>query len=90
MSIERLQRTAKKLQWHIDYLLAAPGVRITKVVRSGREECELNQGSPGEVVVPGFGASDCKSGCGAHLKCMGKLRQTARVGDACAAVSRDH
>ena len=71
MSIGRLQRADKKLRWHIDYLLAARGVRITKIVRSRREECELNQGSRGEVVVPGFGASDCKAGCGAHLKFVG-------------------
>jgi Uri superfamily endonuclease len=47
-------------------------VRITKVLRSRRNECRLNQGSPGEVLVPGFGASDCKSGCRAHLKYCGR------------------
>ena len=69
--IARHQRADKKLRWHIDYLLAAPGVRILKVVRSWRDECRLNQGSPGEIAVPGFGASDCKSGCGGHLKYVG-------------------
>ena len=70
--IARYQRADKKLRWHIDYLLAAPGVRITKIVRSRREECELNQESPGEVLVPGFGASDCRSACRAHLKYVGR------------------
>ena len=69
--IARHQRSDKKLRWHIDYLLAAPGVAITTVVRSGREECELNQASPGEIAVPGFGASDCRARCGAHLKYVG-------------------
>ena len=80
--IARHQRADKKLRGHIDYLLGAPGVRITKVVRSRRNECRLNQGSPGEVLVPGFGASDCQSGCGGHLKYVGRKRRTGRLGDA--------
>ena len=31
--------TEKRLRWHIDYLLAAPGVRIVKIVPSRRDEC---------------------------------------------------
>lgn len=58
----------KKLHWHIDYLLAAPGVRVVDVKRSTRPECALNRAIGGEVVVPGFGASDCRAGCGSHLK----------------------
>ena len=80
--IARHRRADKKLRWHIDYLLAAPGVRITKVVRSEREECELNRALLGKVLVPGFGASDCRSGCGAHLKYLGRGRRTGRLGDA--------
>jgi Uri superfamily endonuclease len=40
-------------------------------VRSRREECRLNQASGGQVLVRGFGASDCRAGCGAHLKYRG-------------------
>ena len=47
------------------------GIRITRVIRSARDECELNQASSGVVVARGFGASDCRSGCGAHLKYLG-------------------
>ena len=69
--IARHLRAAKTLRWHVDYLVAAPGVRVTRVLRSTRDECRLNQASRGTVLVPGFGASDCRSGCGAHLKYLG-------------------
>jgi Uri superfamily endonuclease len=69
--LARHVRAVKALRWHIDYLLAAPGVRITRIVRSRREECRLNQASGGQVLVPGFGSSDCRAGCGAHLKYRG-------------------
>ena len=69
--VARHLRAEKTLCWHIDHLLAAPGVRVTGVLRSARGECALNRASPGAVVVPGFGASDCTAGCGAHLKYLG-------------------
>lgn len=69
--VARHLRAEKTLRWHVDYLLAAPGVHVTKVVRSARDECVLNQASRGSVPVPGFGASDCVAGCGAHLKFIG-------------------
>jgi Uri superfamily endonuclease len=69
--ISRHLRSEKAMRWHVDYLLGIPGVKVTKVVRSRRSECCLNQASPGNVLIPGFGASDCKSGCGAHLKYLG-------------------
>ena len=62
-----LSRT-KRLRWHVDYLLADPDVRIVRVRRSGLGECALNQRTGGRIVVPGFGASDCRAGCGSHLK----------------------
>jgi Uri superfamily endonuclease len=58
----------KRLHWHIDYLLAAPGVQITGVSTFDATECALNRRTPGEIVVEGFGSSDCASGCGSHLK----------------------
>jgi Uri superfamily endonuclease len=59
------------LRWHIDYLLAAPGVAIAEEVRSDADECTLNQATAGDIPAPGFGASDCKHGCGSHLKYLG-------------------
>ena len=62
---------AKKMHWHVDYLLAAPGVCVREVRRFSEAECLVNQRTTGEVVVPGFGASDCHAGCGSHLKRIG-------------------
>jgi Uri superfamily endonuclease len=58
----------KKLRWHIDYLLNSPGVRITDSWTSSLPECRLNQSTRGEIIVNGFGSSDCRNGCGSHLK----------------------
>lgn len=58
----------KKLKWHIDYLLAAAEARITEVIRHSVPECTVNQSTPGISLVPHFGASDCRAGCGSHLK----------------------
>lgn len=69
--IARHQRKAKPLRWHIDYLLAARGVRILRVVRSCRAECVLNQATAGQISIAGFGASDCRAGCGSHLRHLG-------------------
>jgi Uri superfamily endonuclease len=69
--IARHLRREKRLRWHIDYLLHAPGVSVTGVIRSGRAECALNRATPGRIAANGFGASDCRAGCGAHLKSLG-------------------
>lgn len=58
----------KKLRWHIDYLLAVHDVKVVDVSLSGEAECLLNQCTEGEVIVPGFGASDCRAHCSSHLK----------------------
>jgi Uri superfamily endonuclease len=68
--IARHLSAEKTLRWHVDFLLAAPGARVVKVTRSRLPECELNQRVSGEILVPGFGASDCRAGCGSHLKFM--------------------
>jgi Uri superfamily endonuclease len=70
--IARHLRREKTLRWHIDYLLTAPGVRIVDVHRSRRAECALNRVVGGSIPVPGFGASDCRSRCGSHLKYLGR------------------
>ncbi|SDI29119.1 GIY-YIG nuclease family protein [Propionivibrio dicarboxylicus] len=58
----------KTLRWHIDYLLAQPGVAVREVRRFAEPECALNQRQTGDILIPGFGASDCRAGCGSHLK----------------------
>jgi Uri superfamily endonuclease len=69
---------AKKPRWHIDYLLAHPAPQITGVTWSEKAECALNRNTPGEILIPGFGASDCRNGCGSHLKYLG-VSGTKRV-----------
>lgn len=66
--IARHLRADKPRRWHIDWLTTASGVTIERVVRSVRDECALNRATRGRVVVHGFGSSDCRAGCGAHLK----------------------
>jgi Uri superfamily endonuclease len=74
--IARHVRPEKRLRWHIDYLLAQPGVRLVRVRRSRLPECALNQRTRGTIPVPGFGASDCLAGCGSHLKYRGPSPRT--------------
>ena len=68
--VNRHLRKEKKLRWHIDYLLNAPTVEIVKVIISTISECELVAAGGGSILVPGFGASDCRSGCGSHLRIL--------------------
>ena len=72
--IARHLRKKKTLRWHIDWLLAAPGVKVVSVKRSSESECVLNQEVAGLILAPGFGASDCRSGCGSHLRFLGSGR----------------
>ncbi len=69
--IRRHLNRSKRLRWHIDYLLVRPEAEIVNVIRSTQPECALNTAIPGRVLVPGFGSSDCRSGCGSHLKYLG-------------------
>jgi len=63
----------KKLRWHIDYLLHSTDASVVNVELSTEDECCLNQSTRGKVLIPGFGASDCNSGCGSHLKYIANL-----------------
>lgn len=63
----------KTLRWHIDYLLTARDVQVTDVRLSSEPECQVNQRLAGEVIMPGFGASDCRAHCGSHLKWLGEV-----------------
>lgn len=62
----------KKLRWHIDYLLTAHAVKVADVTLSRDAECLLGRRAAGEIIAPGFGASDCRSHCGSHLKFLGE------------------
>jgi Uri superfamily endonuclease len=71
--IARHCRRDKKLHWHIDYLLAAAETRIIDIQRLAQPECFINQQQAGRTLIPGFGASDCRGGCGSHLKHLGNM-----------------
>ena len=65
------QKTGK-LHWHIDYLLVNPYVRLAgEAVLENGIECSIARQifrmKGVTVPVPGFGSSDCQSGCKAHL-----------------------
>jgi Uri superfamily endonuclease len=68
--VARHLRKQKKMRWHIDYLLRQG--RVVEVKKHGGDalsECELSRMVEGlrgsEIIVPGFGSSDCK--CSTHL-----------------------
>ena len=84
--IRRHLRPVKKAFWHIDYLLNHPSASIRAVVASGcsgRQECRvlkaLLASLGAEVPVQGFGASDCRSSCPAHLLFVGAHDPTEAV-----------
>lgn len=63
---------AGKIHWHIDRLLTHPQARwLDAILVENGVECALSQriaSMPGVTApVPGFGASDCRAGCSAHL-----------------------
>ena len=66
--IERHLSKKKKLHWHIDYLLLNKNVKVIDVNRSNKFECDLNKETEGEIIIHGFGSSDCEAGCKSHLK----------------------
>ena len=69
--IERHRSIVKRMHWHIDYLLTAPGVQVVGTRLFDEPECQINRNMPGEVLIPGFGSTDCQAGCGSHLKYLG-------------------
>ncbi len=69
--LSRHCRKHKPLRWHIDYLTSHPVSEVIDTQTFHSDECQLNQACPGTIPIPGFGASDCRSGCGAQLKYLG-------------------
>jgi Uri superfamily endonuclease len=70
--LKRHLRVDKRTHWHIDYLTpVARIVAIGSVYGVDRRECtwaHALQGLDGATTpVNGFGSSDCRSGCAAHL-----------------------
>jgi len=73
--LKRHLQSKKKRHWHIDWLLSGENFEILEIwiFRNHPEwECTVNQTleaqSGAKIPVPYFGASDCKSGCQAHLE----------------------
>ena len=70
--VNRHLRAGKRLHWHVDYVTAAAAVTaIGAVYGTERRECAWVQALaalPGVTIpVPGFGSSDCRASCPAHL-----------------------
>jgi Uri superfamily endonuclease/HEAT repeat protein len=71
--VGRHLRAEKSPHWHIDYLTAALPVEhvVAVVFDSARLECvwakRLLALTGASAPVPGFGSSDCRSGCPTHL-----------------------
>jgi Uri superfamily endonuclease len=76
--LSRHLRPGGKTHWHIDYLrkparLVEVCFEITGSLAAGEEkfECRWSQALAGVeeiyIPLPGFGASDCRLGCAAHL-----------------------
>jgi sugar fermentation stimulation protein A len=66
--LERHGKKSKPLRWHIDYLSTKAEMLGAMTMAGPRtRECELANDLAGmyELVIPRFGASDCR--CGGHL-----------------------
>lgn len=70
--LERHLKVDKKIFWHIDRLLNGSG-KVVKAVyaqAATKMECKVNQrisSLPQAKPIKGFGSSDCRCGCAAHL-----------------------
>jgi Uri superfamily endonuclease len=66
------QHKEGKLHWHIDYLLIHRHTELVReAVLENEIECTISKRISSmngvTVPVPGFGSSDCRAGCRAHL-----------------------
>ncbi len=75
--IDRHKKRNKKCFWHIDYLLTDENVQLEDIAiisENSSNECNENKKllrGHAFIVAAGFGASDCKNNCGAHLLYLG-------------------
>ena len=63
---------AGKIRWHVDHLLVDPRCKLTSIEYfPGAEECRISRRIARRkgitAPIPRFGATDCRSGCRAHL-----------------------
>jgi Uri superfamily endonuclease len=77
--LRHLRKRGKKKHWHIDFLLADRDVRLETVVAvytNHKRECQINKQIKkhlnAKILVPWFGASDCKQRCISHLLYLDK------------------
>ena len=61
-----------RIHWHIDYLLVRREVKLLSIESFPRkDECDLSgrlaRRMGTTVPILGFGSSDCRAGCAAHL-----------------------
>lgn len=71
--LHRHLATGKTLRWHVDYLLASESASVQRIHLTKKGECESNQSLSGSITAKGFGAGDCRTGCGSHLKFLRQL-----------------
>ena len=74
--LKRYMSAAKKIHWHIDYLMQSAAIeQVWFSLSQDRLECTWNDivtTLPGaQLAVPGFGASDCR--CRSHLTCYPRM-----------------
>jgi len=76
----------KKRHWHIDQITSFKHASISFVVFSETEqkmECAVNKSiaasAQAEAPVPGFGSSDCRSGCRSHLLFLGQKSSFPKI-----------
>ena len=70
--VSRHIRVEKSKHWHIDWFRPfAEIIGVYYTISQDSHECNwamsLKERSMARVLVHGFGASDCKQGCGSHL-----------------------
>lgn len=66
----RHMKREKKIKWHVDQLTAAARIAGVVFAETNSRECVLTphlEKLGFEHLLPGFGSSDCTSGCRSHL-----------------------
>ena len=87
--ISRHLSVGKRVHWHIDQITNSKHASVFLIVfskTSQKEECRVNQAiteiAQGEAPVPGFGSSDCRSGCESHLLFLKDREAIPTIGEA--------
>ena len=79
-------RKGKRRFWHADFLLAHENATVATIIAAQtdrRAECQVNRSIKRElrpgILVKGFGSSDCKRGCEAHLLYFGMGNPESKI-----------